>query len=318
MKNIFNFIVAVAAVFGGLLASCIDDHEVSCPADQKVPDSELMLTVRFDMGPSTKVGDPGSDHRENVAGWKNVGIYLVYETGHVLPFVFDTVTFKTPKIYNVFSGKADVFVVALPEGQQLPEYASADQIRNMKTLDLSDENSGLDKQHYMRNIFSGSASIDIVPEGNTSVNVVCKRLVAKVDVQYDVQPGIVENKFTEAAMSDISFNGVSQAYIFPDRKTEGDLSASGKLVELTSVDGTISERNGRIYSYMFPGAASLGFTVDYTGTGEQITGSIAYTATFNSPLAANVWYKVNFTVKGTSASDPDNVTIQNTGSANQQ
>lgn len=296
-----NLIMALPVVFGGLLASCVDDHDVSCPSFVEEPDAELMLTVKFDMGPSTKVGDPGTDHGEDVADWKNLGIYLVYETGQVLPFKFTKETFTTPKIYNVYAGNADVFVVALPEEQQLPENSSANEIRNMKTLDVSISSmlSNSAKTHYMRNLFSGTVKgFQISAESTNTVTVVCKRLVAKVDMQYDVQSGIDGGEFVEASMSEITFKGVPQSYIFPE--VAGTLNVGN--VDLMTLSGNISERNGRAYSYMFPGSASMRFDVNYQTESKPEGNLVGYTATFQSPLTVNTWYKVNFTVSGKNAS----------------
>ena len=309
MKKWMNLIMALPVVFGGLLASCVDDHDVSCPSFVEEPDAELMLTVKFDMGPSTKVGDPGTDHGEDVADWKNLGIYLVYETGQVLPFKFTNETFTTPKIYNVYAGNADVFVVALPEEQQLPDNLnlSASDIRNLKTLDVSSLEHNTDKTHYMRNLFSGVVrGFEISADRTNTISVVCKRLVAKVDMQYDVQNGIENGKFVKAAMSEISFEGIPQSYIFPE--VAGVLGVANK--KIMTLSGNISERNGRAYSYMFPGSASMLFSVNYLTEGSTEGNAVDYTATFQSPLNVNTWYKVNFTVSGKNASTSGSVGVE--------
>ena len=65
----------------------------------------------------------------------------------------------------------------------------------------------------------------------------------------------------------------------------------------------ISQRNGRAYFYTFPESANstdkvkFEFTLNYT-TGESTSQANTYTATFNQPLEADVWYKVNINVKG--------------------
>lgn len=307
MKKWINIIAALPVVLGSLLASCVDDHEMSCPSLAKEPDAELMLTVKFDMGSSTKIGDPGTDHGEDVADWKNLGIFLVYETGQVLPFNFTKETFTTPKIYNVFAGKADVFVVALPEEQQLPDILSAENIRSMKTLDVSTLASDTEKAHYMRNLFSGvSKGLVISSEASNTVNVICRRLVAKVDMQYDVQDGIDGGQFVEASMSEITFKGVPQSYIFPE--VAGTLNVGD--ADLMKLSGNISERNGRAYSYMFPGDASMLFKVDYQTEEKPAGNAVNYIATFQSPLNVNTWYKVNFTVSGKNASASGSVEVK--------
>lgn len=298
-----------------MVTSCIKEAYVE---PKPVADAEMTLTLSFDTGTrSSRVGDPGTDHGENTADWKNLGVYLVYKDGdmkgRILSFTFTKETFLSPKIFNVYPGVADIFVVALPEGQDLPEYPTADGIRNMKTrnvaISANDLPQGIDKNAYMRNIFSGVKSgVIFEKDGNETTTVTCTRIVSKVDVQYDVQNGIENGKFVEAGMSAISFNGVPQAYIFPEYKTEdpSTLPAGASLMELS---GTISERNGRAYAYMFPGAAKLTFEVAYTTEGQTEPSSVFYTAEFTNDITALTWYKVNFTVSGKNVGASGNVTV---------
>lgn len=294
-----------------MITSCVKEAYVE---PEPVADAEMTLTLSFDTGTrASRIGDPGTDHGENTADWKNLGVYLVYEDGKILNFKFTDETFQSPKIFNVYPGTADVFVVAFPEGQEIPACPDRASVCNMKTLDVSTA-SLKDKNAYMRNIFSGvSENFTISKDGydsnsgRNSVTVTCKRIVSKVDVQYDVQNGIENGKFVEAGMSAISFKGVPQAYIFPEQKTEATLSGS---VELVKLSGTISERNGRAYAYMFPGAAELTFDINYKKDSEAEVHNVSYVASFESPLTALSWNKVNFKVSGTNAEATGQVPIK--------
>ena len=294
-----------------MITSCVKEAYVE---PEPVADAEMTLTLSFDTGTrASRIGDPGTDHGENTADWKNLGVYLVYEDGKILNFKFTDETFQSPKIFNVYPGTADVFVVAFPEGQEIPACPDRASVCNMKTLDVSTA-SLKDKNAYMRNIFSGvSENFTISKDGydsnsgRNSVTVTCKRIVSKVDVQYDVQNGIENCKFVEAGMSAISFKGVPQAYIFPEQKTEATLSGS---VELVKLSGTISERNGRAYAYMFPGAAELTFDINYKKDSEAEVHNVSYVASFESPLTALSWNKVNFKVSGTNAEATGQVPIK--------
>lgn len=285
-----------------MITSCVKEAYVE---PEPVADAEMTLTLSFDTGTrASRIGDPGTDHGENTADWKNLGVYLVYEDGKILNFKFTDETFQSPKIFNVYPGTADVFVVAFPEGQEIPACPDRASVCNMKTLDVSTA-SLKDKNAYMRNIFSGVSEKFTISKdgydsnsGRNSVTVTCKRIVSKVDVQYDVQGGIENGNFVEAGMSAISFKGVPQAYIFPEQKTEATLSGS---VELVKLSGTISERNGRAYAYMFPGAANLTFDINYKKDSEAAVNEVSYVASFESPLTALSWNKVNFTVSGMNA-----------------
>lgn len=299
-----------------MITSCVKEAYVE---PEPVADAEMTLTLSFDTGTrASRIGDPGTDHGENTANWKNLGVYLVYKDddmkGKILSFTFTNETFQSRKVFNVYPGMADIFVLALPEGQDLPKYPTADEICNMKTrnvsIDASDLPQGIDKNAYMRNIFSGVRTVvEFKKDANNSVTVTCKRIVSKVDVQYDVQNGIENGKFVEARMSAISFNGVPQAYIFPEQKTE-DPSTLPAVTSLMELSGTISERNGRAYAYMFPGAANLTFDINYKKDSEAAVHEVFYVASFESLLTALSWNKVNFTVSGTNAEATGQVPIK--------
>lgn len=312
-----KWIIQILAVLAltGMLNSCSSESEI-----ENIPtaDAEMTLTLAFNTGNNadTKIGDPGTDHGENVPDWSTIGIYLIYENAPMLSFTFTKETFQTPKVYNVFAGTADVYVIALPKGQTLPTNATVQDILNLKTLDIN-KAQGIDKQHYMRNIFCGKQKGFQITEGsNNSVTITCKRIVAKIDLQYDVQAGIIEGNFTEAAMSAIRFNGVPQRYIFPDDATAGALQTDTKQID--ELSGTISERNGRAYSYVFPGNASFNFDITYQKGNDNK--KIEYNANFEQPLKLHSWYKVNLTVKGKdiTATSPVNITITDNGITDQQ
>lgn len=310
MKVLEKYIMTLVAGLCCLLASsCIDDRYGPCPGTGDSPDAELRLSVRFDLGPSTKVGDPGEDHGEFVADWHSLGIYLLYDSGRILDFIFTKENFPSEnrKVFNVFEGRAEVLVVAFPAGQEAPAGLTADEVRNMKTKNVTTV-AASERKNYMRNIFSGTGEIDIKLDANNMLDVVCSRVAAKVDMQYDVQDGIDGGVFLKAAMSEISFSGVPQAYIFP-----GKVSETQSLPAVTEVmaiaDAAVSERNGRAYSYMFPGDASIAFGVNYTKPDGSLS-VVNYKAGFTEALSGNVWYKVNFNVTGKNVDATEGINIE--------
>lgn len=101
--------MAVGLLFGA--SSCVYEEHVPEPA---VADAEMRLSVSFNTG--TRAGDPGSDHGEETANWKTLGIYVVYANGQYQTFVFDKDTFQSPQTFWVYEGTAEVYAVALPVG----------------------------------------------------------------------------------------------------------------------------------------------------------------------------------------------------------
>lgn len=288
MKEITVKILTLV-LFSCLVVSCKKDSPVvQVP---QVANSDMTLSLRFNV--TSKVGDPGQDHGEWSVDWSSLGLYIVYTRGDVMSFVFDRSTYTYPLVLNVFEGTADVFVAAFPDGQTAPRCKTREEIYNLTTLDVTTLASG--KQEYMRNLFSGvTRGIVIEKEKRNEISVVCNRIVAKVDMQYDVQPGIDNGKFVEAGMSEVAFYGAPKYYMFNDFKTGPSYTEK----EIESLSGTLSARNGRVYSYMFPSnGAGMRFTIDYKLDGDA-QNEVSYRANFMNGIEENKWYKVNFTVSG--------------------
>lgn len=295
MKNWKSYIMAVGLLFGA--SSCVYEEHVPEPA---VADAEMRLSVSFNTG--TRAGDPGSDHGEETANWKTLGIYVVYTNGQYQTFVFDKDTFQSPQIFWVYEGTAEVYAVALPVGYELPVCRTVDDIKNMQTL--IDPESGVASNQNIKDIFSGiSGEVSIEKGKQNIITVSCTRLAAKIDVQWDAQGAYADGKYTDAKMSEITLDGLAQGYVFPSKVSNPTYTISPNVATFTAKD-PISERNGRTYFYTFPGVNNaINFTVDYTvGNGGVLTGTQTYKATFQDANKANTWYKVNIDVKGTKTS----------------
>lgn len=295
MKNWKSYIMAVGLLFGA--SSCVYEEHVPEPA---VADAEMRLSVSFNTG--TRAGDPGSDHGEETANWKTLGIYVVYTNGQYQTFVFDKDTFQSPQTFWVYEGTAEVYAVALPVGYELPVCRTVDDIKNMQTL--IDPESGVASNQNIKDIFSGiSGEVSIEKGKQNIITVSCTRLAAKIDVQWDAQGAYADGKYTDAKMSEITLDGLAQGYVFPSKVSNPTYTISPNVATFTAKD-PISERNGRTYFYTFPGVNNaINFTVDYTvGNGGVLTGTQTYKATFQDANKANTWYKVNIDVKGTKTS----------------
>lgn len=295
MKNWKSYIMAVGLLLGA--SSCVYEEHVPEPA---VADAEMRLSVSFNTG--TRAGDPGTDHGEETANWKTLGIYVVYANGQYQTFVFDKDTFKSPQNFWVYEGTAEVYAVALPVGYKLPVCRTVDDIKNMQTL--IDSESGAASNQNIKDIFSGISSEVTIEKGKQNIiTVSCTRLAAKIDVQWDAQGAYADGKYTDAKMSEITLDGLAQGYVFPSKVSNPTYTISPNVATFTAKD-PISERNGRTYFYTFPGVNNaINFTVDYTvGNGGVLTGTQTYKATFQDANKANTWYKVNIDVKGTKTS----------------
>lgn len=298
---------------------------MACGDDLPAGDEQQRMEIQVRLGTAgattRSIGDPGTDHGEWTAEVDSIALFLVYEDQSVVvwkdlaaPHLTETNGVYTIPLM-VKSGTVDAYAVAYrsPQGFDEEHFRVVENILNMKSLDL-DEDAGLfgqdlmdgsggktaTAQEYMRNLFSGSEQNITIPLSE-SVEIQLDRKIAKVDVQWDVQDAYdaASDAYTEVGMSKITFSGKRSTYLFKAEDTGDGIVENGKYV----CNSAISQRNGRAYFYTFPESANstdkvkFEFTLNYT-TGESTSQANTYTATFNQPLEADVWYKVNINVKG--------------------
>lgn len=299
---------------------------MACGDDLPAGDEQQRMEIQVRLGTAgattRSIGDPGTDHGEWTAEVDSIALFLVYEENNdvvVKKFLASNHLTETDGVYKiplyVKSGTVDAYAVAYrsPQGFDEKHFDNETNILNMKSLDL-EEDAGLfgqdlsdgsgkktaTAQEYMRNLFSGSEQNITIPLSE-SVEIQLARQIAKVDVQWDVQDAYdaALGKYTEVGMSKMTFYGKRSTYLFKTDDTGDGIVENGKYV----CNSAISQRNGRAYFYTFPESANstdkvkFEFTLNYT-TGESTSQANTYTATFNQPLEADVWYKVNINVKG--------------------
>lgn len=126
------------------------------------------------------------------------------------------------------------------------------------------------------------------------------RLAAKIDIQWDAQKaygeGYSDIKVTGFTFSgdNTSISGSGSGRLFPSLNTGAKkLSGSKTFINKTP----ISQRNGRVYHYVFPdGVSTPKVTFNITAT-ENINRN--YTYTFKDhPLQKATWYKIRTYIKG--------------------
>lgn len=298
VRRFLKMIMMTAAVVA-LTASCRDDDPVA-EAAPAVRDAEVSVSVRFSL-PQSRTGDPGSGHQEWTEGWDRLDLYFVYDDGTVLTERVARADFLSPMIFGVYEGSVQVFAAAVPSEQAEASVRTPDEVRSLTVTDIYNDVQGNDaRMEYMLGFFSGvSAKTEIIKEQTNEINLVLNRLVAKIDMQWDVQPGVTEGSFVDASMSEISFRGYATGYLFP---SEAPVTSVGTVGPLATIDGTVSARNGRAYFYTFPGS-DCGFDFGLAFTGGTLSGRTTnYNATFTAPLVGDAWHKVNVTVNGSRVS----------------
>ena len=138
------------------------------------------------------------------------------------------------------------------------------------------------------------------------------RLAAKIDIQWDAQEayggGYSDIKVTGFTFSGDNENvtGSGSGRLFPslgkDNATQlTPLSGSKTFINQTP----ISQRNGRVYHYVFPdGVSTPKVTFNITAKKEEngsttnVDNKNPYTYTFNGPLQKATWYKIRTKING--------------------
>ncbi len=307
------------ALLGALLLSvvaCSDPGSIVGPQER----SEVTLSLSVDV-PTKAIGDPGSSHLEDSAPWADIVVYFVYDNGTVYPCRVTRAEYDANDshkfTFTVFNGEGKVYAVAVPDAddveQQYMAIMSGQDVMRLRTgvplTGTPDE-----KKAYMLGCFrstSDGVPFVITAEGNlqNSVDVTLTRLIAKVDVHYDLQSAYENGHYTQATMSRITFLGLEQGYFFPELNV--DALASASLTDVAVLDGSVTERSGRTYFYAFPGVNNeITFSVDYGNTGGgTLSGEQNYKAKFNEPLTSASWHYVRFDVSGTRASADGEITL---------
>ena len=143
------------------------------------------------------------------------------------------------------------------------------------------------------------------------------RLAAKIDIQWDAQEAY-GSAYSDIKVTGFTFSGDNAEA--NNSTDENEKSGSGRLfpfltlgkdnaTQLTPLSGSktfinqtpISQRNGRVYHYVFPdGVSTPKVTFNITAKENGSTTNVVknYTYTFKDPLQKATWYKIRTYIKG--------------------
>lgn len=136
------------------------------------------------------------------------------------------------------------------------------------------------------------------------------RLAAKIDIQWDAADAYDQGGYTDVKVTDFEYHGSEQGQLFPDLSPATVTTPNTWTFYNTS---EISQRNGRVYHYVFPDGVSkpsVTFNISATQNGTTTTDK-SYTMTFPSALQKATWYKVNATIKGITGSGTITLSMDN-------
>ena len=153
---------------------------------------------------------------------------------------------------------------------------------------------------------------------NTIPTIILTRLAAKIDIQWDAADAY-EAGYTDVKVTDFKYDsgnasvvGVGFGRLFPNLYTGTDAIGGSKVFNTSE----ISQRNGRVYHYVFPDGVSkpsVKFNISAKKTGVTPDPSADYTLTFKSALHKATWYKVNAWIKGITGDGTIELDMSGTG-----
>lgn len=324
-----------------LFVACSHDDE-----DRPAPDVEtvrLIISVPATSA-STRMGDPGTAVDEG-ADWDRLAVILAYfDNSKVRTTTITQEQFKTLPAYNgnanfkllaidAEPGKVYIYGVTYSNAaKNNPGSAIADCKTNSDVQALtisnaySEDNGTIDYSKfvsvatgYYKESGNGPAKF-VIKEGGTGEvgsipTMTLTRLAAKIDIQWDAADAYeAEAGYTDVKVTDFEYNGSEQGQLFPDLSP-----ATGATLKKWTFYNTseISQRNGRVYHYVFPDGVSkpsVTFNISANQNGTTTTNTYTYTLNFQSALQKATWYKVNATIKGVTGSGTIELDMSGTGS----
>ena len=320
-----------------LFVACSHDDE-----DRPAPDVEtvrLIISVPATSA-STRMGDPGTAVDKG-ADWDRLAVILAYsdnskvrtttitqEQFNALPAYNDNANFKLLAI-DAEPGKVYIYGVTYSGAANNPADAIAGCKTNAEVQALtisnaySEDNGTIDYSKFVSvatGYYKESGNVPAEFEikeggtgevGNNIPTMTLTRLAAKIDIQWDAADAY-EDGYTDVKVKDFEYHGSEQGQLFPDLSP-----ATGATLKKWTFYNTseISQRNGRVYHYVFPDGVSkpsVTFNISAIQNGTTTTDK-PYTMKFQKALQKATWYKVNATIKGITGNGNITLSMDNTG-----
>lgn len=317
-------------------SSCsTDDDGGTTPVDDGRQTVQLYLSVPSSN--ATRIGDPGQAVPEG-EDWDRLAVMIEYVDGiqtdkdkYYLKIIkreeYENLDERDGYRWiglDLLPGKVNIYGVTYSsDATNNPEQAITDIATNggsYKELEISNDYAMNDEAHVAKFLSvatgfyqdeSGNLK-DFVVEPNPDwtaedmPTMRLTRLAAKIDIQWDAQEAYgsaySDIKVTGFTFSgdNASISGSGSGRLFPSLYTGTEkLSGSKTFINQTP----ISQRNGRVYHYVFPdGVSTPKVTFNITAKKEEngITTNVDnnYIYTFNDELQKATWYKIRTYIKG--------------------
>lgn len=337
-----------------LFVACSHDDDGGVPSGENLETVKLYISVPGVQ--STRMGDPGTAVPEG-EDWDELAIMVEYtgtSTKRLLKTISKTDFDNLPsldaegkiKIISLDVEKGDVYIYGVTytsTDSQSPESVIEDWVNKSNGIedisDLTISNAYADRD-MAKFVSVATGFYDLDTDGNhtgtrqtysiksitdpnfsnTIPTIILTRLAAKIDIQWDAADAY-DKGYTDVKVTDFEYDsgtnveGVGLGRLFPDLVSASASAIGGSKVFYNTLE--ISQRNGRVYHYVFPDGVSLPkvtFNISAKKTGVTPDPSADYTLAFKSALQKATWYKVNATIKGVTGNGTIELDMSGTGS----
>lgn len=333
MKNIIYIHVVICGIIAMFLfAGCDKSEDVPPQPEEKVT---LLISLPKEALGTRSIGDPGTAVDEG-ADWDQLAVILAYTDDSKIPSSYKSdVLVKTisktdfenlPSVsgnenvkllsVDAWAGTVHIYGVTYSYSKEAGEalaYAIKDcsSDADVKALKISNDYASGSTSKFVSVATGfykgdGEALADFVIKQGGTGNVgsiprmSLKRLAAKIDIQWDAAdayPNYTDVKVTEFTFDGgASVTGSGSGRLFPELNASPTVLVGNKTFVNTS---EISQRNGRVYHYVFPdGVSKPTVTFNISANDNGINVSKDYSLNFRDTLSPATWYKVNATIKG--------------------
>lgn len=321
------------------LTACGSSDDDGAPVAD-VETMQLIISVPATSA-GTRMGDPGTAVDEG-ADWDRLAVILAYsdnskvrtttitqEQFNALPAYNGNTNFK---LLAIDAEPGMVYIYGVTYSNAAKNNPSSD-ISNCKTntdvqaLTISnaysednEDNGTIDYAKfvsvatgYYKESGNDPAEFEIKEGGTGEIGSIptmtLTRLAAKIDIQWDAADAYGQG-YTDVGVTGFTYNGGEEGRLFPELSPASTTATKPWTFYNTS---EISQRNGRVYHYVFPDGVSkpsVTFNISATQNGTTTTDK-SYTMTFPSALQKATWYKVNATIKGITGSGTITLSMDN-------
>lgn len=340
MKKIIYIHVVICGIIAMFLfAGCDKSEDVPPQPEEKVT---LLISLPKEALGTRSIGDPGTAVDEG-ADWDQLAVILAYTDDSNIPSSYNSKvlvkTLSKTDFENLpsVSGNENVKLLSVDAwagtvhiyGVTYSEEAAGDLVSAIKACKDDDAVIALTiSNDYASGSTSKFVSVAtgfykdekgntafVIKQGGTGTvgsipRMSLKRLAAKIDIQWDATDAYPN--YTDVKVAGFTFKGGASetgsgfGRLFPELKASSTVLVGNKTFFNRSDfnRSEISQRNGRVYHYVFPDGVSTP-TVTFNISANDNGGNTIekdYSLNFSKKFSPATWYKVNATIKGVTGS----------------